>query len=318
MILQNLGDNLQLTDVPAPCPQRNEILLKVLSCGLNFADTLLIQGKYQQKPDLPFSPGLEVCGIIEHINCSTSEFCVGDRVIAIIKHGGLAEKIVVNPEACFKVPKHMTSNEAATLLVAYGTSYMSLKRRANLKKGENLLVLGASGGVGLTAIEIGISLGANVIAVASDSYKLQIAKEYGASHLFESKDVKIIEKIKSIGGADVIYDPVGGELSEKVFRTTNQCARIIPIGFASGHVPNFPLNIVMIKNIDIIGVHWSAYQELDLKGFRSANIDLIRLWENNNFKSVVTDVFSLQQANEALGLIQSRKAKGKVVIDLSV
>ena len=168
MILQNLGERLQLTDVPEPYPKKNEIMLQVLSCGLNFADTLLIQGKYQQKPKLPYSPGLEVCGIIEEMNCSSSQFCTGDRVIAIIRHGGLAEKIIVNPASCFKVPNHMPSNEAAALLVAYGTGYMSLKLRANLKKGENLLVLGASGGVGLTAIELGAALGANVIALASD------------------------------------------------------------------------------------------------------------------------------------------------------
>ena len=239
-------------------------------------------------------------------------------MIAIIRHGGLAEKIIVNPASCFKIPNHMPSNEAAALLVAYGTGYMSLKLRANLKKGENLLVLGASGGVGLTAIELGAALGANVIALASDLSKLQIAKDYGANHLFQNQDNKIIEKIKSIGGADVIYDPVGGDISEKVFRSANQCARIIPIGFASGHVPNFPLNIVMVKNINIIGVHWSAYQDLDLKSFRDANTELIRLWDSNNFKSVVSNVFSLREANEALDLIRNRKARGKVVIDLKM
>ena len=192
------------------------------------------------------------------------------------------------------------------------------KDRAKLKCGENLLVLGASGGIGLTAVELGKALGATVIAVASDTEKLEKAKELGATYLFEKSDENLVDKIKSIGGADVIYDPVGGTLFEKVFRASNQCARIIPIGFASGTVPQIPLNIVMVKNIDVIGVHWSAYQKFNLDGFRKNCIELINLRRSYNLGPLISDVFPLKKSNEALEIIRQRKAKGKVVIEMAI
>ena len=318
MILRELGGKLDLLNIPDPIPEKNKVLIKVLSCGLNFADTLLIQGKYQLKPNLPFAPGLEVCGIIERINCTSSELSLGDRVIAIVEGGGLSEKVTASYSSCFKVPDGMTNNEAAGFLIAYGTGYLSLKDRAKLKSGENLLVLGASGGIGLTAVELGKALGATVIAVASDTEKLEKAKELGATYLFENSDENLVHKIKSIGGADVIYDPVGGTLFEKVFRASNQCARIIPIGFASGTVPQVPLNIVMVKNIDVIGVHWSAYQKFNLDGFRKNCIELINLRRSYNLGPLISDVFPLKKSNEALEIIRQRKAKGKVVVEMAI
>ncbi len=318
MVLKKIGGNLELSDISCPVPKKDNVLIKVLSCGLNFADTLLIEGKYQQTPNLPFAPGLEVCGIVESIECDTPYLGLGDRVIAIIENGGLSERVIADHTSCFKVPDEMSNNEAASFLIAYGTGYLSLKERAQLKKGENLLVLGASGGIGLTAVELGKSLGANVIAVANDSKKLSEAKKLGADYLFENNDGHLTQKIKSIGGADVIYDPVGGALLEKVFKASNQCARVIPIGFASGVVPKIPLNIVMVKNIDIIGVHWSAYKKFNLESFRKSCIDLINLRRKFNLGPLVSDVLPLTEANEALEIIRQRKTRGKVVIDMTI
>ena len=318
MIIKNLGTQLSPANLPEPVPDKNQILLKVLSCGLNFADTLLMEGKYQHKPVFPFAPGLEICGIIEKIHNTSSKFKIGERVVALVKHGGLAEKVIADETACFSIPKNMDSNEAAGFLIAYGTGYVSLKERARLKKGENLLVLGASGGVGTTAVELGVALGANVIAVASALPKLDVAKNLGASYLLKNNDPNLVKKIKSIGGADVIYDPVGGNLSEESFKSANQFARIIPVGFASGRVPSFPLNIVMIKNINVIGVHWSAYKDISLKKFRKSNNDLIQLWKDKKLNPLVSNIFRLEDANMGLDILRNRRAKGKVVIDMGI
>lgn len=318
MIIHKLGERLRLTNIPDPVPQKNEILLRVLSCGLNFADTLLIEGKYQQKPPLPFAPGLEVCGVVEEMKSSSPHLRVGDRVVSVVNYGGLSEKVTASKDTCFHLTSGIHANIASGFLIAYGTSYLSLKERAKLKKGEILLVLGASGGVGLTAVELGKVLGAKVIAIAKNFSKLSQAEKLGADYLFENDDANLVEKIKSVGGADVIYDPVGGNLSTKVFKAANQCARVIPIGFASGIVPQLPLNIVMVKNIEIIGVHWGAYQKLNLKKFRKSNNELINLLRCQKLVPEINDVFPLKEANEALDMIRNRTARGKIVVDMTI
>lgn len=314
MQLKGLGQKLELMDVPIPKPQRNEIQVKVKAVGINFADILICEGKYQERPELPFSPGMEVCGIVSGLGPESDKFEIGDRVVGFGSYGGLADYTSLPQNHCLGISNNMSDVEAAGFLVAYGTSHLALSHRARLTANENLLVLGASGGVGRTAVEIGHLLGANVIAAASNDSKLQEAKRSGADHLVNTETEDLVSKVKSLGGADVVYDPVGGELFKSALRATNPEGRIIPIGFASGDIPSIPANILLVKNLTIIGCYWGGYMKFGPDVIKKGLKELFDWFEQGRIKPLVKDIFPLAEANLALEKLKSRKAVGKVVV----
>ncbi len=314
MQLFELGQNLQAVDVPVPVPQKLELQIKVRAVGINFADILICEGKYQERPELPFSPGMEVCGYVTGLGPESQGFEVGDRVVGFGSYGGLAEYTTLPQNHCLVISETMTEDEAAGFLVAYGTSHLALSHRAGLTSNETLLVLGASGGVGRTAVEIGHLLGAKVIAAASDDSKLLEAKRSGADHLINTNTDDLVTKVKSLGGADVVYDPVGGELFKQALRVTNPEGRIIPIGFASGDIPSIPANILLVKNFTVIGCYWGGYMRFNPGVIKSGLEELFGWFERGMIKPVVRDIFPLVEANLALEKLKSRKAIGKVVV----
>ena len=313
MQITALNEPLELREVARPEPGPGEVRLEVRACGVNFADTLMVAGRYQEKPDLPFSPGLEVCGVVEKLGAGVDGPAIGTRVAAYCGSGGFAEALVVAAEACVPVPDAMPDAEVAGFLIAYGTSQVGLDYRARLQPGETLLVLGASGGVGLTAVEIGKLMGATVIGVARGAEKMEVARAAGADRVFDT-DVDLRAEVKALGGADVIYDPVGGELAEAALRTCNPEARILPVGFASGMVPQLPANILLVKNLTVHGLYWGGYAKLRPSVLAESFAKLFGWYEAGRLHPHVSHVLPLAEANEALDLLRSRKATGKVVV----
>ncbi|TNE41294.1 MAG: NADPH:quinone oxidoreductase family protein [Alphaproteobacteria bacterium] len=310
-------ENLTLDDIDPPIPAAGQLRLKVLACGVNFADGLLIAGKYQAKPELPFGPGSEVCGVIQEIGPGVQGFKVGERVIALTGGNGFAEEVVVTSQAAFPVPDAMPCEVAAAFPIAYGTSHMALWQKARLQPGETLVVHGASGGVGLTAVEIGKAMGARVIATASSPEKLEIARSRGADELINSSEEDVRLRIKALTegkGADVIYDPVGGAMFDASLRAINFNGRILVVGFASGTIPQIPANIVMVKNIDILGINWPNYRTHAPELLKASFEQLARWYADGLIKPLVSKVFPLSETRAAIEHVQARKAKGKVVV----
>tara|TARA_Y100001954_G_scaffold97807_1_gene106610 strand:+ start:3669 stop:4658 length:990 start_codon:yes stop_codon:yes gene_type:complete len=310
-------EKLKVAEVDDPKPQRGQVVLNVEACGVNFPDTLIIEDKYQFHPPLPFSPGGEVAGVIESLGEGVTGFEVGEKVIALMPFGGYAEKVAVDYMALLKRPPEMDGVSAAGFSMTYGTSMHALKQRANLQKGETLLVLGAGGGVGLTAVQLGKAMGAEVIAAASTNEKLQAAKESGADHLINYSEGSLRDKIKEIRGkkgVDVVYDAVGGDLFEQALRSTTWKGRVLVIGFASGKIPKIPMNLPLLKGLDIIGVFWGAFREretdLDNKNFQ----ELFDLYKEGKIKPHISKKYSLEEAPDALNDLLKRKVIGKVVL----
>ena len=310
-------EKLKVAEVDDPKPQRGQVVLNVEACGVNFPDTLIIEDKYQFHPPLPFSPGGEVAGVIESLGEGVTGFEVGEKVIALMPFGGYAEKVAVDYMALLKRPPEMDGVSAAGFSMTYGTSMHALKQRANLQKGETLLVLGAGGGVGLTAGQLGKAMGAEVIAAASTNEKLQAAKESGADHLINYSEGSLRDKIKEIRGkkgVDVVYDAVGGDLFEQALRSTTWKGRVLVIGFASGKIPKIPMNLPLLKGLDIIGVFWGAFREretdLDNKNFQ----ELFDLYKEGKIKPHISKKYSLEEAPDALNDLLKRKVIGKVVL----
>ena len=303
-----------LKDIATPVPATGEVLLKIHACGLNFADLLMAKGTYQDTPTPPFTLGMEVCGTVVNANDDVRSLAKGERVAVFGGDGGLAEYGVFPAENCVVVPETMSSEVAAGFFVAYGTSHLALSDRARLQPGETLLVLGAAGGVGLTAVEIGKAMGATVIAVARGPEKLGIAKAAGADHLIDSETADITDAVKALGGADVVYDPVGGAGFTAAMRATNRKGRIIVIGFASGDVPPIPANIILVKNIDVLGFYWGGYlkfrPDLVMKSIR----ELMDMHAAGKLHPHISHTLSLDQAADALDLLATRKSTGKVVV----
>ncbi|MEM7547141.1 MAG: NADPH:quinone oxidoreductase family protein [Pseudomonadota bacterium] len=312
MRVHELGGELRLEDVPRPTPGPGQVLIKVAACGVNFADTLMIKGTYQEKPVLPFAPGMEIAGVVAAVGGGVP-LAAGTRVAALCGHGGFADYALAPAAVCAEVPEAMSDEEAAGFLVTYGTSHLSLGYRAGLRPGENLLVLGAAGGVGLTAVEMGKLMGATVIASARGVEKLAVAKAMGADHLVDADD-DIRAAVKALGGADVVYDPVGGVQFDAALRATNQGARLLPLGFASGDVPQIPANILLVKNLTIHGVNWGAYRHLDPVLMADSFAQLFRWFEEGRLKPHISNILPLADAAEALDLLRTRRATGKVVI----
>jgi NADPH:quinone reductase len=315
MQVKEFDTPLILVDLPRPMPARGEVLVRVLACGINFADTLLVQGRYQEKFTPPFTPGLEVCGVVESLGEGTEGLEVGMRVACYAGHGGLAEYLVVAATRCVEVPGAMPDVEVAGFLIAYGTSHVALDYRARLQAGETLLVLGASGGVGLTAVQIGKLMGAHVVAVARGQEKCLVAQEAGADVTIDS-DGDIRREIKALGGADVVYDPIGGAMFDAALSACKPEARLIPIGFASGTVPQIPANILLVKNLTVHGLYWGAYAVLRPSVLADSFRQLFTWYETAGLRPQISHVLPLEHAEDALNLLRRREATGKVVVEV--
>ncbi|MEL6959513.1 MAG: NADPH:quinone oxidoreductase family protein [Pseudomonadota bacterium] len=302
-----------MVEADEPTPAKGEVLLRIEACGLNFADLLMAKGTYQDTPTPPFTLGMEVCGEVIGHGPGVTEPALGTRVAVFGGSGGLAEIGTFPAALCRAVPEGMSAEQAAGFQVAYGTSHLALTRRARLKEGETLLVLGAAGGVGLTAVEIGKALGANVIAVARDKEKLEIAQAAGADHLLVAGG-DLRAEVKALGGADVVYDPVGGEAFTAALRATNREGRILTIGFASGDVPPIAANHLLVKNIDVIGFYWGGYLKFAPDVLMDSMGELMEWFAAGKIAPHVSHVLPLDQAADALELLRSRKSTGKVVV----
>lgn len=313
-MVNDLTSPPQLQDVETPAPGEGEVAIAIAACGLNFADLLMAKGTYQDTPQPPFALGMEVCGAVTALGPGVTEPPVGSRVAVFGGQGGLAEVGIFPADRCLTIPDSMPAEVAAGFMVAYGTSHLVLTRRAQLAAGETLLVLGAAGGVGLTAVEIGKALGATVIAVARGADKLEIARAAGADHVIDAKTADVKAEVKALGGADVVYDPVGGDLYKAALGACNREARYLAIGFASGDVPQIPANHLLVKNITVIGFYWGGYLKFAPKALTDSLDDLMQMYAAGTLKPHISHVLPLDRAQEALDLLATRKATGKVVV----
>ena len=312
-------ETLTLGDAPSPTAGPGEVTVRVRAAGVNFADIVMVRGQYQEKPTLPFSPGLEAAGEILTIGEGVTGIAPGDRVMAVPGVGAFAEEVVAPADGVFPLPEGMDFTTAAAFPIAYGTSHLALTDRGALQAGETLLVLGAGGGVGLTAVECGKALGATVIAAASTREKLDLAKAHGADHGINYVDDDLrasVRKLTDGRGVDVVYDPVGGEAATAAMRSLARRGRLLVIGFAAGDVPQFPANYLLVKHISVVGVYWGSYRVNEPELFRASFDELAKWYVAGRLKPHVSQVFPLARAPEALGVMDGRKATGQLVIDI--
>ncbi len=305
-----------VAETSCPAPASGEVLLDIAACGLNFADLLMAKGQYQERPPLPITLGMEPAGIVAALGPDTKGPAVGTRVAVFAGMGGLAEQGVFPAERCVALPDSMSFTDAAAFQVAYGTAHVALEHKAALRPGETLLVLGAAGGVGLTAVEIGKLMGANVIACARGADKLAVCKGAGADHLIDSDKEDIREAVKALGGADVVYDPVGGDQFMAALRACKPEARVVVVGFASGKVPQIPANILLVKNLSILGYYWGGYMAFRPDILTGSLRKLLGWFEDGRLNPHVSHILPLAQAEEAYDLLRSRKSTGKVVVTI--
>lgn len=305
-----------LAELPLPDPGPGQIRVRIAACGLNFADLLMIEGRYQDTPEAPFTLGMEVSGVVDALGPGVTQPEIGTRVAVFAGQGGLAEAGVFDAARAVPIPDAMPFDEAAGFLVAYGTSHLALTHRAGLRPGERLLVLGAAGGVGLTAVELGAVLGAEVIAVARGRDKLAVAEAAGARHLIDSDTDDLRGAVKALGGADVVYDAVGGSAFDAALRATRPEGRILTIGFASGEVPQIPANLLLVKNISVLGVYWGGYLSFAPDTLTDSLSELMALYEAGRIRPHVGATFPLAEAEAALDLLRSRRSTGKVVVTI--
>jgi NADPH2:quinone reductase len=293
------------------------VRIREAAAGVNFADTLFIQGKYQEKVAPPLIPGMELAGTVMELGGQVSGLAVGDRVMAAVTGGAFAEQAVAERTDVVRLPDSLDFVTAAGFPVAYGTSHLGLKGKAGLRPGEVLVVHGAAGGVGLTAVEVGVALGATVIATAGGPDKVQVALDHGAHHGIDYKSEDIRERVKELTGgrgADVIYDPVGGAVFDASLRSVAPDGRILVIGFASGAVPQIPANILLVKNVTVIGYWWGAYRKLNPALLQDSLAECVRWWAEGKLRPLVSQTLPLERAADALDLLKSRAATGKVVL----
>lgn len=309
--------DLVLEDVASPQPRKNEILLDVQAAGVNFPDTLIIEGKYQFQPPLPFSPGGEAAGVVAAVGEKAGALKVGDRVMALTGWGAFAEQVAVPFYNVLPIPASMDFSTAAAFGMTYGTSMHALRQRGQLQAGEMLLVLGASGGVGLAAVEIGKAMGARVIAAASSAEKLAVAKAAGADELIDYTQASLREEIKRLTGGqgvDVIYDPVGGELFEQAVRGLAWNGRLLVVGFASGSIPQLAANLVLLKGAAVLGVFWGAFAQRQPED-NAANFKQLFAWHaEGKLKPLVSQTYPLAEAGAAIEKLGQRQAVGKLVV----
>ena len=291
--------------------------IRVKAAGLNFPDVLIIQGKYQFQPELPFIPGGECAGVVEEVGAAVTRWQVGDEVIHSGGSGSFCEEIVANELAVLPKPPALSFEAAAGITITYLTSYHALVQRANIQPGETLLVLGAAGGVGSTAVELGKALGATVIAAASSDDKLELCTQLGADHVINYSNESLKDRVKELtggAGVDVVYDPVGGDFSEPAVRSMGWKGRYLVIGFASGPIPSIPLNLTLLKGCSIVGVFWGRFT-MEETEVHLANIDTLWHWfDEGKIKPVITDLFPIEDYEGAYAAMMERRAKGKVIL----
>ena len=312
-------ENLSLENISDPVASGEEAVVEVYSASLNFPDGLQIQGKYQFQPPMPFTPGSEVGGIIKSIGKGLKGFQIGDRVMATPGIGGLAEQVVVGSGGLRKIPANMDFKTAASFAMVYTTSYYALKQRANLKAGETLLVLGSSGGVGLTAVELGKLMGARVIAAASSDEKLEFVNQLQPDELLNYSVGDFKEKVKELTngrGADVIYDPVGGELFNECCRCINWNGRLLVIGFASGKIPEYKANLALLKGSSMVGVFLGRFRKEESEEYEENFTELLSMYEHGQLKPLVTESFAMEDYAAAFNVFSERRVMGKVTLQI--
>jgi NADPH2:quinone reductase len=310
-------DDLTLADIPDPVAAPGEVIVRVEAAALNFFDTLIIANKYQTKPPLPFSPAAECAGTVETLGPEVTTFAIGDRVMAYTGYGAARERIAVSTGRLLRIPDNLDVDRAAGLCVTYGTTLHALKDRGRLKAGETLAVLGASGGAGLAAVELGKLMRAHVIACASSAEKIAFARKHGADGGIDygSEDLKeALRRVTQGRGADVIYDPVGGAYAEAALRSIAWQGRFLVVGFAAGDIPKLPLNLVLLKGCDVLGVFWGSWIERDPAGHRANTEQLLAWCAEGKLSSHVHAVYPLAEAPAALKAIAARQVMGKVIL----
>ncbi len=319
MVARALGEpsSLVYADVPDPRPRAGEVVIDVRAVGCNFPDILIVQGKYQKKPALPFSPGCEVAGVVSAVGDGVHDLTAGQRVFAMMSWGAYAERVAVPASAVYPLPASLSFEEGAAFGLVYQTSYCALVHRTTLNHGETLLVHAAAGGVGLAAVQIGRALGARVIASAGSADKLDIARAAGAEVLINYRREDWVERVKAEtggAGADVIYDPVGGDTFDGSTKCVAFQGRILVVGFAGGRIADVATNRILLKNISVVGVHWGLYSERDPALVRRWMTELLAMVETGALRPVIFKTFPLARAAEALAAIASRESYGKVVL----
>ncbi len=319
-------ETLTLSELPDPVAGRGQVVIAVKACAINFPDVLIIEDKYQFKPERPFAPGGEIAGIIDAVGEGVEGWQVGDRVIAMLGHGGLCEKVIADPAKLYRLPEGRSFAEGASLILTYGTTIHALLDRGHIAAGQTLLVLGAAGGVGLAAIELGKAFGARVVAAVSSDEKAAAARVAGADETlvyarapFDKDQSKALaEQFKAAvgkGGADVIYDPVGGDYAEPALRSIAWEGRYLVVGFPAG-IPRLPLNLTLLKSCDVCGVFWGAFAARDPKANQAHIETLFALWKDGKIAPRVTEVFAFEEGGKAIAKMAARNAIGKLVVEV--
>ncbi len=316
LVCETLGpvNSHRVQEIPDPVPGKRQVAVRVHACGVNFADTLIVQGKYQERPELPFVPGSEVAGEVIALGEGVKGIALGQRVMALTSVGGFAEIALAAADTLIPLPDGIDFTDAAAFTVAYGTSHVALETRAQLKAGETLIINGASGGVGLTALEIGKMMGATVIGLASTEEKRALVAERGADHVFDVADPELRDKVKALGGADVGYDVVGGDAFNTMLRCMKFEGRLLTVGFASGEIPQVPANLLLVKNISVVGVYWGSYARNNPSVLMKSLVQLTQWLKEGQLRPHVSAVYSLDEATKGLEALANRQSVGKVVI----
>ena len=317
LVLSDFDTPPSMQDIPPPEPGPDDVRISVSACGLNFADLLMQRGKYQERPDLPCTLGMEVAGVITALGTNVTGFRKGQRIAAFPGLGGLAQQAVCAANRCVALPEDMSFVDAAGFQIAYGTSHLALEHRARLQPGETLLVLGAAGGVGLTAVEIGKAMGARVIAVARGAEKLEIARAKGADICLDSDTADLRADLRALGGIDVVYDAIGEPLATPALRALKPEGRFLAIGFAGGKVPQIPANILLVKNLTVIGLYWGGYLTFDPARLTDSLSTLLAWYSQGRIAPHISHVLPLDRVDEGFALLRDRKSTGKIVIDLN-
>ncbi|WP_170420337.1 NADPH:quinone oxidoreductase family protein [Ruegeria arenilitoris] len=313
--IQSAGEQAKLHELPVPAPAEGQIRVAIRACGLNFADLLMQKGTYQDTPAAPFTLGLEVAGVVDAVGAGVSHLKPGDRVAVYSGQGGLSQFGVFDADRAVLIPQSCSFEDAAAIQIAYGTSHMALDHRARLQPGETLLVTGAAGGVGLTAVEIGKLMGATVIAQARGADKLAVARAAGADHLIDANE-DLRERVLALGGADVVYDAIGGDVFKAAFRATNPEGRLLPIGFAGGEVPQIPANHLLVKNLTVIGFYIGGYLRFRPEVVRNSFETLFAWHAEGRIRPHISHTLPLSEVAQGMALLKARKSTGKVVITI--
>ena len=314
--INSLGGDPSLQSLAPPLPGPGEILIAVAACGLNFADLLMRDGKYQEKPPLPYTPGMEIAGTVLALGQDVTGPAPGTRVMAFVNHGGLAEQAISPANRVVEIPDTMPFTVAAAFPIAYGTSHLALDHKARLQPGETLLVRGAAGGVGLTAVEIGKRMGARVIASARGAAKLAIARAAGADEVIDSDAPDLKATLKALGGVDVVYDAVGGPAFDAALSACRPEGRLLAIGFASGQVPQVPANLLLVKNLSVMGLYWGGYLTFAPHILTRSLQTLLGWYETGGLLPTISHTLPFDQFPQGLELLRDRKSTGKIVITL--